>query len=31
MRTDKRARNYRVAICLSSTLIWIKTDSVNTA
>lgn len=31
MRTDKLARNYRAAICLCATLIWIKTDSVNTA
>src|SRR6266540_4140484 len=31
MRTDKLARNYRAAICLSATLIWIKTDSINTA
>jgi hypothetical protein len=25
------ARNYRAAICLSATLIWIETDSINTA
>ena len=25
MRSDKLARNYRAAICLSATLIWIKT------
>jgi transposase len=31
MRTDKVARNYRAAICLSITLNWIKTDSNNTA
>nr|WP_200934392.1 IS5 family transposase [Microbacterium sp. Leaf347] len=31
MRSDKLARNYRAAICLSSTLIWIKTDLINTA
>jgi transposase len=31
MRTDKLARNYRAAICLSATLICIKTDSINTA
>jgi transposase len=31
MRTDKLARNYRAAICISVTLIWIKTDSINTA
>lgn len=30
MRSDKLARNYRAAICLSSTLIWIKTDLINT-
>lgn len=28
MRSDKAARNYRVAICLAATLIWIKTDLV---
>lgn len=31
MRSDKLARNYRAAICLSSTLIWIKTDLINTS
>jgi transposase len=31
MRTDKLARNYRAANCLSATLICIKTDSINTA
>jgi len=31
MRTDKLARNYRAAICLSATLIWIKTDPIHTA
>jgi transposase len=31
MRTDKLARNYRAAICISATLIWIKTDSISTA
>jgi hypothetical protein len=31
MRTDKLARDYRAAICVSPTLIWIKTDSINTA
>ena len=30
MRSDKLARNYRAAICLSSTLIWIKTDLIYT-
>jgi hypothetical protein len=30
MRTDKLARNYRAAIRLSATLIWIKTGSINT-
>lgn len=28
MRSDKLARNYRAGICLSATLIWIKTDLV---
>lgn len=27
----KHARDYRAAICLSATLIWIKTDLNNTA
>ncbi|KJL26522.1 hypothetical protein RN51_00164 [Microbacterium oxydans] len=31
MRSDKLARNYRGAICLAATLIWIKTDSITTA
>ncbi|RCG28692.1 hypothetical protein DQ384_23440 [Sphaerisporangium album] len=31
MRTDQIARDYRAVICLSATLIWIKTDSINTA
>jgi transposase len=30
MRSDKLARNYRAAVCLSATLIWIKTDLINT-
>ena len=30
MRTDKTARNYRAAISLAATLIWIKTDLINT-
>jgi transposase len=29
-RTDKTARNYRAGILLASTLIWIKTDLINT-
>lgn len=31
MRSDKLARNYRAAICLAATLIWTKTDLINTA
>jgi len=31
MRTDKLARNYRAAICLSATPIWITTDAITTA
>src|SRR5665647_14819 len=31
MRTDKTARSYRAAISLAATLIWIKTDLINTA
>ena len=31
MRTDKTARSYRAAIHLAATLIWIKTDLVNTS
>ena len=30
MRTDKTARSYRAAINLAATLIWIKTDLINT-
>lgn len=30
MRTDKLASHYHAAICLVSTLIWIKTDLINT-
>lgn len=30
MRTDKTARSYRAAISLAVTLIWIKTDLINT-
>jgi transposase len=30
-RTDKTARNYRAGILLASTLIWIRTDLINTA
>lgn len=26
MRSDKLARNYRAAICVAATLIWIRTD-----
>ncbi len=29
-RTDKTARNYRAGILLAATLIWIKTDLINT-
>ena len=31
MRTDKTARSYRAAIALATTLLWIKTDLINTA
>jgi len=31
MRSDKTARSYRTAISLAATLIWIKTDSINSA
>jgi hypothetical protein len=31
MRSDKTARSYRAAISLAATLIWIKTDVINTA
>ena len=31
MRSDKTARSYRAAISLAATLIWIKTDLINTA
>jgi hypothetical protein len=30
-RSNKPARNYHATICLSATLIWIKTDLINTA
>lgn len=30
MRSDKLARNYRASLCLAATLIWIKTDLINT-
>ncbi|GFZ82905.1 hypothetical protein GCM10011359_09560 [Nesterenkonia alkaliphila] len=30
MRSDKLARNYRAAICFAATLIWIKTNLINT-
>jgi len=30
MRSDKTARSYRAAISLAATLIWIKTDLINT-
>jgi len=30
MRSDKTARAYRAAIALAATLIWIKTDLINT-
>ncbi len=30
MRTDKTARNYRAAISLAASLIWIKTALINT-
>ena len=30
-RSDKTARNYRAGILLASTLIWIRTDLINTA
>ena len=30
MRSDKTARNYRAAIALAATLIWIRTDLINT-
>jgi transposase len=30
MRTDKTARAYNAAITLAATLIWIKTDLINT-
>lgn len=30
MRTDKTARSYHAAIALATTLIWIKTDLINT-
>lgn len=31
MRSDKTARSYRAAISLATTLIWIKSDLINTA
>ncbi|MBG6054415.1 hypothetical protein IWX81_000805 [Salinibacterium sp. CAN_S4] len=31
MRSDKTARNYRAAISLATTLIWIKSDLIKTA
>ena len=31
MRTDKLARNYRAAIALAATLIWLRTSLINTA
>lgn len=31
MRTDKLARNYRAAIALAATLIWLRTRLINTA
>ena len=31
MRSDKTARAYRAAIALAATLIWIRTDLINTA
>lgn len=30
-RSDKTARNYRAGILIASTLIWIRTDLINTA
>ena len=30
MRSDKTARSYRAALTLAATLIWIKTDLINT-
>ncbi|MEU4344260.1 hypothetical protein AB0H00_23860 [Nocardia sp. NPDC023852] len=31
MRTDKFARHYHAAICLATTLIWLRTSLINTA
>jgi len=31
MRTDKLARNYRAAIALATTLIWLRSGLINTA
>ena len=31
MRSDKTARSYRAAVSLAATLIWIKSDLINTA
>jgi transposase len=31
MRTDKLARNYRAAIALATTLIWLRSTLINTA
>jgi transposase len=31
MRSDKLPRSYRAAVSLAATLIWIKSDSINTA
>lgn len=31
MRTDKLARNYRAAISLATTLIWLRTSLINTS
>jgi len=31
MRTDKLARNYRAAIALATTLIWLRSSLINTA
>jgi hypothetical protein len=31
MRSDKLLRSYRAAVSLAATLIWIKSDLINTA
>jgi transposase len=31
MRSDKTARSYHAAICLAATLVWIRSDLVNTS